>query len=98
MSDSEMTIRAEGQIILKDNSQVGNSNAPINLSSSGEIKTEVGINTINGNVTADRNITFKQTTVEGDVTSRGEIKTEDGPNTINGNVKAKENITLKKPQ
>ncbi|MDW1822177.1 DUF6701 domain-containing protein [Vibrio sp. Vb1018] len=96
MSDSEMTIRAEGQIILKDNSQVGNSNAPINLSSSGEIKTEVGINTINGNVTADRNITFKQTTVEGDVTSRGEIKTEDGPNTINGNVKAKENITLKK--
>ncbi|HHX8300023.1 TPA: DUF6701 domain-containing protein [Vibrio diabolicus] len=95
VSESEMTIRTGGQIILKDNSQVGNSNAPINLSSSGEIKTEGDTNTINGNVTADRNITFKQTTVEGDVTSKGEIKTEGGTNTINGNVTADRNITFK---
>ena len=95
VSDSEMTIRTEGTTLLKGNNKVGNSNTPINLSSSGEIKTEGGTNTINGNVTADRNITFKQTTVEGDVTSSGEIKTEDGPNTINGNVTADRNITFK---
>ncbi|MBO0210478.1 DUF6701 domain-containing protein, partial [Vibrio sp. Vb0877] len=68
------------------------------VTSKGEIKTEGGTNTINGNVTADRNITFKQTTVEGDVTSKGEIKTEGGTNTINGSVTASGNITLKKTQ
>ena len=94
VSDSEMTIRTEGTILLTGNNQVGNSNAPINLSGSDEVKTEKGTNTIYGNVTAENNITLQKTTVEGDVTSDGEITTED--NTINGNVTAEENITLKK--
>ncbi|HDU8579016.1 MULTISPECIES: DUF6701 domain-containing protein [unclassified Vibrio] len=98
VSDSEMSIRSWGEILLKRNNYIGKSNVPINLFSIGEVKTEQDTNIIIGNVTADRNITFKGATVEGDVTSKGEIKTEQGPNIINGNVTASGNITLKKTQ
>ncbi|HCH2130359.1 hypothetical protein CGI66_20785 [Vibrio parahaemolyticus] len=99
VSDSEMTIRSGGGILLKGNNYIGNSIVPISLVGSGEIKTEQDTNIISGNVTASGNITFKKTQVGGNVSSQGgEVKTEVDNNIILGNVTANGNITLKKTQ